>query len=807
MESVVQDIRYAMRQLRLSPGFAVAAVFTLALGIGGATAAFSAINALYIRPIELPAAGKLVSFVARDERARKSSYFDYRVYAGLRGNVPMLEGLAAHSSSTLGLAGDGAAAVVTGEYVSASYFALAGVRPAVGRFFTAAEDVPGAAPTVVMGNGLWRRRFGADPRIVGRTVKLNGHPATVIGVAPEGFDGISRAVGQDVWLPLEAYPRMQTSTPAFFGNLAVVQLFGRSAPGATRDQVASAVASRIRSLPPGLTLTGKVSGVDVVDVGRLPAWGKSDGLTPVELRFITAALMLFIACVNVAGMLAARATARRREIGIRLAMGAGRSRVVRQLFTESMILFVTGGAGGVLLAAAATPLWTLSSASAPIRVTLDYSVDLRVLGFALAAALATSVIFGLGPALRATRPDLVTVLKDGVGPPPRNSRLRDVLIVAQVAASLFLLVCAALSIRAIHEASRLDPGFNAQGVVVASTDLGFVGYTRERGQAFQAAIEERLRAHPEFRSVSLASAVPFGNTSGARPIQVNGYQGPDGSGNVMMETSYITADFFRTLEVPMLRGRAFSGRDRAGAPLVAVVSAPFAEQFWPGADPIGHTIRSGPREIEIVGVVPGIQSTRLGEGPRVHLYLPLPQGYSEQISILVRTRGSEAGALAVLRREVREISPDVPLPAAMPLRDVVSSSTDTERFSAAVTGVFAAVSLVLAAVGLYGAVAYLVVQRTREIGVRIALGAGRRDVMKLVLGKGLRLSLVGIGIGVVAAATFSRVLTSRLYGVSPVDPVAYVFVALLLVGVGVLASYFPARHASLLEPLAALRGE
>jgi hypothetical protein len=257
----------------------------------------------------------------------------------------------------------------------------------------------------------------------------------------------------------------------------------------------------------------------------------------------------------------------------------------------------------------------------------------------------------------------------------------------------------------------------------------------------------------------------------------------------------------------MLRGRAFSGRDRAGAPLVAVVSAPFAEQFWPGADPIGHTIRSGPREIEIVGVVPGIQSTRLGEGPRVHLYLPLPQGYSEQISILVRTRGSEAGALAVLRREVREISPDVPLPAAMPLRDVVSSSTDTERFSAAVTGVFAAVSLVLAAVGLYGAVAYLVVQRTREIGVRIALGAGRRDVMKLVLGKGLRLSLVGIGIGVVAAATFSRVLTSRLYGVSPVDPVAYVFVALLLVGVGVLASYFPARHASLLEPLAALRGE
>ncbi|HYW05501.1 MAG TPA: ABC transporter permease [Longimicrobium sp.] len=787
----------------------MAAVFTLALGIGGATAAFSAINALYIRPLELPAAGKLVSFVARDDRAGKSSYFDYRVYAGLRGNVPMLEGLAAHSSADFGIADGGLAEVVLGEYVSASYFTLTGVRPATGRFFTATDDAPGAAPTVVIGSGLWRRRFGADGRVVGRTIKVNGIVATVIGVAPDGFEGVSRAVGQDVWLPLELYPQMQTGTPAMLGNLAVVRLFGRPVAGANRQQLASAITSRIQSLPPGLTVTGKVRGVDVVDVGLLPAWGTSDGFTPVELRLITSALMLLIACINVAGMLVARATVRRREIGIRLAMGAGRSRVVRQLFTESIILFVAGGVGGVLLAAASTPLWTLtsSSASSPIRVTLDYSVDLRVLGFALGVALVTSVIFGLGPALRTTRPNIVSVLKDGVGAAPGSSRLRDVLVVAQVAASLFLLVCAGLFIRALQEASRLDPGFNATGVVVASTDLGLVGYTRERGRGFYAEIEARLRAYSEFGAVSLASTVPFGGTSAARPVQVEGHQGADGSSTAMVETSLITPDFLRALEIPVLRGRAFSGSDRQGAPLVALVSAPFAERFWPGADPVGKTIRSGAEEISVVGVVPGIQTNRLGESARMQMYLPLAQGYSKKIAIFVRTRAAEAGALAAIEREVREIAPDVPLTGVMPLRSYVSASTDTERFSAVVVGFFAAVSLVLAAVGVYGAVAYVVVRRTREIGVRVALGASGRDVLKLVLGKGVRLTVLGIGLGVVAAAMFSRMLTSRLYGVSPVDPVAFVSVALLLGAVALLASYFPARRASRLDPLAALREE
>jgi predicted permease len=806
METLIKDIRYGLRQMRLSPGFTVASILTLALGIGGATTTFSAINALYLRPIAVSDPHTLVSLVATDRRGTESRLFDYSLYREfLSATAP--GGLGAHSSARFGFAGNESASVVVGEYASASYFSVLRPRPALGRFFTDEDDSPGAPAVAVLAYDFWRRRFAGDSGIIGKSVAVNGIPTIVVGVAGQGFNGANRAIAPEVWVPLELYPRFARNTPPGFGNLAIVQIIGRVGPDSPA-RLRSALQSRLQSAPQGFGPMGRVESVRIVPLGGLPGGGNTRGMSPLRLRFFTACLMLFIACINVAGMLIARSTVRRREIAIRLAVGAQRKRVVRQLATESTILFLFGALGGVVVTMLGGGLWSnaVVRSDVPVRVTLDYSVDIRVLAFAILLALATSLVFGLIPAVRATRPDLVPALSDSAGVTPHSSRTRDALVVGQVAASLFLLVCAGLLVRALQQASNIDPGFRPDGVVTASVDLDLIGYQPARGQAFYREILERLQALPEVESASISSSIPFGVTSVTQPVRVGGFESADESGTSIVETSQVSAEYFETLGIPLLRGRRFNEGDRAGAPLVAIVSLPMAERFWPGKDPVGQTFHSGPREFRVVGVVRGIQRSRLGEGPRVHLYVSSEQGYTANATLLVRTRGSAEGAIAALRHEVRELDPAVPVARASTMRELLDDSIAGERFSAKVIGAFALLSLLLAATGLYGSVAYLVVQRTREIGVRMALGARPADVATLVVGKGLRLALAGIVAGLLAALGFTHLLSSRLYGVSALDPTAFAAVSVLLLGVALCASLIPARRAARMDAFSALHG-
>lgn len=805
METLLHDLRFGFRQMRLSPGFTIVAVLTLALGIGGTTMTFSAINALYLRPPAVEDPRSLVGLVATDKRGNESPIFDYSVFRALRGEEEPAR-LAAYSPSRFGLGGGESAEVVLGEYASASYFTALRARPQVGRFFTEEDDRPGAAPVAVVSDEIWRRRFGARREIVGMPVTVNGVSATIVGVAARGFNGASRAVAPEVWIPLELHPHFARNAPPGFGNLALVQLFARL-NGEKPEQLRDRLSARLRAAPRGFGPMGQVESIRTVEFGALPGPRAGGTANPVSFRFYVSFLMLLIACTNVVGMMLARAGVRRREIAIRMATGARRSRIVRQLLTESTLLFLLGAAGGVLLTVLASGIWSAASvrSDVPMRVTLDYSVDARVLAFALVTALATSVVFGLVPATRAAKTDIAPVLGDSLGSTPGGTRARDTLVVAQVAASCFLLVCAGLLIRGLERASRHDPGFRTDRIVTGSIDLDLVGYPPARGEAFHARLLERLRADPAVESASLSSSLPFGITTVTQPVRADGAPGPDGSGETVVRASAVDPDFFAMLAIPLLRGRLFNTGDQGRASPVAIVSKPMAERFWPGEDPVGKTLHSGPKSFQVVGVVRGIETSRLGEGPQVHLYLPSGQGYASNASVLVRARGNPAAAAAALRREVAKLDPAIPVMLVSPLGELVGESIAGERFTARVVGAFALLSLLLAATGLYGSVSYVVLQRTRELGVRMAVGARPGDIAKLVLGKGLGLALAGIAAGLVVASASSRLVASRLHGISAFDPLSFAGVSLLLVLVAVVSSIAPTRRALRLDPFAALR--
>jgi predicted permease len=812
MGTLFQDVHYAARQLSRNPGFTLTAVLSLVLGIGGATAVFSEINAYYLRPLPVHEPARLVSIFGTGDRGQETGRFSYPDYVDLREGAGALSGLAAHASGNFGVSDDNTTEVLSGEFVSPNYFEVLGLRPTLGRYFVPDDATPGGAPVVVLGWNTWQRRFDADSLIVGRVIRLNGHPFTVIGIAERTFNGANRAVGQDVWVPASTYPLFNDGFPVLqVRGFETFGLIGRLAPGVSRERAQAALNVRIHQLGAELPQPGRVNSVRVERFLGLPAAGWGSGITTHGLALWIAGLVLLIACVNVAGMLAVRAAVRQREIAVRLVMGASRMRLVRQLLTESMLLWLIGGAGGLLLAVWIADLRDASTwPPLPVRLTLEFGVDGRVLAFALGVSLLTGTAFGLLPALQATRPDVAPALKSMVEPTRRGSRLRDVFVAGQIAASLVVLVSAGLFLRTLQHALTLDPGFDARGVAFASVDLRAVGYSGLRGRAFYEELFDRLRANPEVESVALATVVPLTGTTSKMPVRVGERD------NAGVNSNTITPGFFRTMGIPLVRGRAFSDADVAGAPRVGIINESMARRFWPGKNPLGEEIGVGPERVQIVGIARDIKFGTLKAGPGPHLFMPFAQDESmvpsgemqaRNMSVLVRGLGDPDVALAALRREVRALDTNVPLTMAMPLRDVIAASLGSERAIAVRTGIFALIGLTLAAVGLYGLIAHLVVQRTREIGVRMALGARTGHVLRLVLRRGMRLAAAGMVLGVAASLGTSRLIASRIYGVSPTDPLTYVGVALLLIAVALLASYLPARRATRVDPMIALRAE
>ncbi|HET6229022.1 MAG TPA: ABC transporter permease [Longimicrobiaceae bacterium] len=810
MDTLLQDVRYAVRTLMRSPGFALVAVLTLALGIGANTALFTILDGVFVRPAPGVNGGGRLVWVAQQYAGGNStrmSLADLRDYRA--GTAGVMEELAAYREVPMALGGD-VPERIRGEVVTGNYFTALGVRPTAGRLFTGADDRTSAAPGVVVSHALWTRKMGGDPAAIGRDVVLDGQHFTLVGVAPAGFYG--PALGErvpDAWVPVEAYralmPRERVRMDGRgFSDFAAI---GRLREGADVRAADAAVATVARRLEQAFPVehdhvTASVSRVH----GSAPAGNNDEPIFLFALGLGVTGIVLLIACANVANLLLGRAAARRREIGIRLAMGAGRTRLVRQLLTESVLLAALGAGAGLWVTVWATGL-LLHRLRVPIPLSLR--VDGPVLAATGGLALVTALLFGLLPALQASSPDVLPALRDGGAGAGSRSKLQRRFAAAQVALSLVLLVCAGLMLRSLGKAGSVDLGFTApEKVLAVSHDLATQGYSPERAAAFGRELLERARAVPGVRSAALATSVPFGETWYGNGITLPGHE-KDGMGEGGTAfTAAVSPGFFRTLGVALAAGRDVADADRAGTQPVAVVNETMARRWWAGESAVGKHFRIGGEgpDYEVVGVARDYRYMGLSEPIRPFVYLAAAQAPEEgrETTLLVRA-DDPAKVAGPLRQAVREMDPALPVYDVRTLAGYVEQQLEPKRAGGTVLTLFGGLALMLAALGVYGVMAYSVAQRTREIGVRVALGARAKDVMRHFVGEGARLAAWGIGVGTLLAAGVTRLLSSVLLGVTATDFATFAGVALLLAAAAVLASWIPARRAMRVDPMVALR--
>jgi predicted permease len=807
---MLAHLRYACRTLVKAPAFTAAVVATLALAIGADTALFTLINAILLKPLPgIADQARLVNVHARATAHGGITFqsFSHPNYRDLRGRQRALSGLAAFNGRGVSLGGPSGAELVGAQLVSGNYFAVLGTRPLLGRLLTDADDVaPGRSAVAVISHALWQSRFGSDPGVVGRTIALNGFPFTVVGVAPVGFHGHFVGFPFEVWVPLSTAAEAAPGEDLAARDSAWLELVGRLAAGVSPAQAQAAldpIAAAIAREHPGAL---RELGVDV-----LPMTGIDDSQRSGVLSFLAALqaaglTVLLIACVNVAGLLLARGAARRREVAVRLALGASRGRLVGQLLTETVLLFALGGAAGIALAAWTADLLHAFQPSFPVPLRFDLGLDGRVLAFALVSTLVTAVLFGLAPALQTSRLDLVPALKNAAGRDGGRSRLRSVFVAGQIALSVVLLAGAGLLGRTLQRARSLDPGFDPRGVQTARLDLTLLARDETHGRAFYAGLAEAIAAAPAVEAVSLTRTVPLRSGSMTTQVQVDD---PRASSTepVAVAMNVVAPRYFQTLRLPLVAGRDFGAGDGPAAPRVAIVNQAFARRFWPGEDAVGRHLWRGKAALEVVGLARDSAYRRTGEAPAPYLYLPHAQNYSPRMTVLVRAKGDLAPVAARIRGEVGRLEKDLPVVESTPLAEAVAFALFPQRMLASIGGALGGLGLLLAATGLYGVVAYSVSRRAREMGVRAALGARGRDLMTLVLGEGLALALYGLVPGALLAVAAGWLLRRMLYGVSPADPFVLVVVALLLTAVSALASYLPARRASSVDPMVALREE
>jgi len=820
MSTLLKDLRYGIRGLLRRPGFTLIAVVTLALGIGANTAIFSLMDSVMLRPLPVVHPEQIVKLETLRPAGRSNLNFSYPLFKDLHDLNQVCSGLIAYYVTPLSLSGEsGPAERIYGTLASADYFSVLGINPAHGHMFGAADDqTPGANPVVVISHGLWQRRFGGASDIIGKKITINNAQFTIVGIAPRNFSGMVRGLSTDLWLPLSMHAAaIPDDPPDTFTRrgLSWLEVMGRLKPGVTTAQASTSIAALGQQIYQANSRPGagpSQERLNFIPAAKGTTWLVADFGTPLKILLVAAGFVLLIACANVANLLIVRGSSRRKEIAVKLALGASRGRLLRQLLTESMLLAVLGGAAGLVLAVWTNDFWSLvKPADMFYPVTLDNSLDLRVFAFALLLSLVTGVVFGLAPALVASKLELIPSLKLETHQSRRERKLnlRNLLVVTQVALSFMLLIGAGLFIRSLRSIQSISVGFAREHVLVATLDPSLHGYDRERGLQLYQSLLERARALPGVTSATLAATVspnPGGSLIQDN-IQIEGRSGQTG----LLEVEYnrVGPDYFATMEMPLTRGRDFTNQDRRGNPPVAVINETMARKLFPGEDPIGKRFRFGNEDpyTEIIGVARDGKYRSLRESSLLCLYEPFLMAYRPEMNLLVRSDSNPAALRAAVRTELERLDSRIPFFNVRTLDQQVKNATSQERAAALLTSLFGGLALLLATIGMYGVMSYVVTQRTHDIGIRMALGAQVSDVLRLVLRNGMSLALIGVAVGVAGALAFTRLLRGLLFGVTPNDALTFVLVTAGLLVVALLACYLPARRASKVDPLVALRYE
>ncbi|MGH9349849.1 MAG: ABC transporter permease [Vicinamibacterales bacterium] len=811
-----QDAGYALRTMRRTPVFTAAAILALGLGIGANTAIFSLLNATFLNPLAVREPSRLVSLQLVDRQTPGYTPISTYNFRDLRDQLTVFNGMAAYAFAPARLAGDGDPEQIFGMAVTGEYFRVLGVDAAVGRTFLASEDVArGGHPVVVLSDAAWTRHFGRDPGIAGRTIRLSGHGFTVIGVAPPRFQGTFALFAPDFYVPLSMYDTLVPGTEWYESRRwRWLNVLARLKPGVDLDAARAATAVVANRLEQAYPEINKGRSVTVIPLAQALINPDQHG-TFVRTGLLLAALVamvLLIACANLANLLLARAAARTREIALRLALGAGRGRIVRQLLTESLLLATAGGAVGLLLAA-----WTqrLLWAARPVQFqqpAMRLEVDGYVLAFTAAASILTGILFGLVPALHVSRADVNTALKESGRQPSAGGRqrFRAALIVGEVALSLFALVVSGLFLRSLWQAQQIEPGFNPDRLAVGNLNLGTAGYSVERAHAFYERLLAELAARPDVAGAAITNRPPL-SQGAAYTINVEGRLPPPGAMGFTTGFAEVMPGYFTVMEMPLVTGRDFTAADRRGTPAVAIINEAMGRLHWPDRTPIGQRFDSlVGAAFEVVGIVRDSKYNTIGEGPTPFFYLPTLQQQSlgfGAVNLIVRSRTDAGATLPTVRATLREMDPDVPLANVATMNERLGQALWAPRFIAALVSAFGALATVLAAIGLYGVMAYTVTLRAHEIGLRMALGASRRAILGAVVGQGMALTGVGVVIGVAGALVAARGIGTLLYDVGPTDPVAFIGMPLLLLLVALAACYIPAQRAARVDPLITLRGE
>jgi len=819
MEDLLKDIRYGARLLFRNPAFSAIAVLSLALGIGANTAIFSVVQQLLASPFPVEQPNQLVSVFTTDRRNPGNLPLSHLNFKDVRGQNTSFSDVAAVAFTQVNYLGEGGAAEqLATQVVSANYFDVLGAKPALGRTFRAEEDAaPGSGPVTIISYGLWDRRFGKDPSILGRTLSLNRQPFTVIGVAAEGFNGTIVFAAPDLWVPMSMHDVVQPGFTWYEQRRGLFILpFGRLKPGVTLGQVQAnlrTIGSRLEQDYPNDNQGRSFAALPLLDARLNPQGGRGGPIVQGSVMLmVIVGVVLLIACANIANLLLARASAREKEIAVRLAIGARRGRLVRQLLTESVLLALVGGAVGLLVG-----YWTLDLIrSAPIQLPPNFlrqiDINPRVMIFTALLSLLTGVLFGLVPALRASKPDLVPVLKNETVPVVGGQRgwfrwvtLRQVLVVGQVALSLIALIAAGLFLRSLQQIQEINPGFDTTHVLAARLNLGREGYTEEQGFQFHDRLLERAASLPGVTSVAIAQNLPFQGGI-ARSVLLEGSEASE-QDRTLVQVNVISPGYLQTVGIPVLEGRDFTAQDTANTPLVVVVNETMAQKFLPKGSAVGRRFRFfGDRaDTTIIGMARNAKYNGLVEQPQPFIYQPMRQAYSPAVNLLVRTRGDATQLAPATRALIGQLDPRLSILRLQTLGEQVELVLAPNRVIVTLLAVFGILALLLAAVGLYGVASYSVTQRTREIGIRMALGAPRTSVMRMVLSQAIVLVAAGVFAGLAVAALLAQSIRGLLVGVQPTDPITFVLTAAVLVCIAVLASYFPARRAMRIDPLVALR--